>query len=191
LLAGVDNGAVFAGVVLAVVSFGLGLFTNWATARREREDELRRRRVEAYARFCANVIEYRRAQLHRWYVGATVGGPNEVEEKRPEVAEDVRAHRAAAWAGFYEVSMICADAGVEAQARRCLVTTKSMKFATDAAVLDTISDQVHVQVADFARVAGATVLARRQKRAVPPPQPGSSDSGRTAAPSASPGTMQS
>jgi hypothetical protein len=83
LLAGVDNGAVFAGVVLAVVSFGLGLLTNWATARRQHEEELRRRRVEAYARFCASVIEYRRAQLHRWYVGKKVGGPNEVEEKRP------------------------------------------------------------------------------------------------------------
>jgi hypothetical protein len=156
-------------VVVAVLTFLFGLLNLRRNTRNQRAEELRRRRVQVYAAFCAGVIDYRRAQLHRWHVTARLGSAEKVEKKAPDVAEDVRRSRSTAWGHFYEVLMICNDLQVEAEARRSMELARSMKESRTAAELDTVSDQVHDQVARFARVAGRTVLARDQREAAPPP----------------------
>jgi hypothetical protein len=154
-------------VVVAVLTFGFGVLNLRRTSRAQRQEELRRRRVDAYAAFCAAAIEYRRAQLHRWHVTRRFGSTEAVEEQVPTIADDLRASRAAAWGRFYEVLMICNDRRVEEQARAVLMTARSMKWAETPEELDEISDRVHDQVADFARVAGSTVLADRQPEVAP------------------------
>jgi hypothetical protein len=125
--------------------------------------------VDTYAAFCVSVIEYRRAQLHRWFVGTDLGGSAAVvEERRPQVAEDVRQCRAAAWGKFYEVLMICNDDQVVQRARHALDLTKQMKTSPDAESLDALSDQVHEAVRDFAAYAGGTVIKPDQNAPAPP-----------------------
>ncbi|SDY08554.1 hypothetical protein SAMN05661080_02267 [Modestobacter sp. DSM 44400] len=158
-------------VVVAVLTFGFGLLNLRRNTTNQRAEELRRRRVEVYSAFCAGVIEYRRAQLHRWHVTARLGSTEKVEKKAPDVAEDVRRNRATAWGRFYEVLMICNDPHVESEARAAMELARSMKESRTAEQLDAISDKVHDQVARFARVAGRTVLATDQREAAPPPAP--------------------
>jgi hypothetical protein len=158
---------VLTGVLLAVVSFGLGLVTTAWTTRRQRNEELRRRRLDVFSEFCASAIEYRRAQLHRWHVGRRLGSPDDVEDRAPEAAEDVRSHRAAAWARYYEVAMISADPAIVDSAHTVLLTTKSMKWATSEDELNHRSEQVHDLVAAFARVVAPSVQARKQAEAAP------------------------
>jgi hypothetical protein len=60
-------------IVLAVLGFVLGRVNLNASTSLERNEELRRRRMDTYAAFCASVVEYRRAQLHRWFVKYDLG----------------------------------------------------------------------------------------------------------------------
>lgn len=157
-----------ASVILAVLGFALGRMNLKASTSLERNEELRRRRIDTYAAFCASVVEYRRAQLHRWFVAPDLGGSGVViEEQRPDVAEDVRRSRAAAWSDVYRVLMICADDTIEDLARRALALTRSMKFAADTHDVLAISDKVHVAVDAFARGVASSVLAEKQPPLAP------------------------
>jgi|GEM_PF-2002796 hypothetical protein len=150
-------------IVLAVLGFVLGRVNLNASTSLERNEELRRRRMDTYAAFCASVVEYRRAQLHRWFVKYDLGGSGpDVERQRPDVAEDVRRSRAAAWADFYRVLMICGDQAVEDHARHALTLTRRMKHAPDRDQVRAASDEVHAAVDTFARSVASTVLARKQ-----------------------------
>jgi hypothetical protein len=161
-----------ASVVLAVVGFALGRMNLRASTALERNEDLRRRRIDTYAAFCASIVEYRRAQLNRWFVGHDVGGSGpDVEQQRPEVAEDVRRSRATAWADFYRVLMICDDVAIEALARASMEVTRSMKQATSVAEVLAISDQVHAAVDAFARGVANSVLAPEQPPIGPARQP--------------------
>lgn len=173
-------GGVGASVVVAVVGFILGRVQQnrqnemaREDARRQnetvREESLRQTRLDSYSALCSAIIEYRRAQLHRWFVGQDVGAPDIVEQQRPDVANEVRRTRAAAWGQFYKVVMICNDDRVEALAREAMALTKQMKLAPDAAALEHRSDLVHAAVERFAHQAGASVRSLDQRDASPPP----------------------
>lgn len=156
-------------IVAAVLAFVLGRVNLRHANEVERQEALRAERLTAYAAFCSAIVEYRRAQLHRWYVGHDLADPDEdpdpgasarrVEQERPEVAQDVRGARAKAWGCFYRVLMICTDGAVVAQARQTLKDTKQMKYARTDEEAEQRSDDVHDQVDAFARLAGASVLA--------------------------------
>ena len=157
-----------ASIILAVLGFALGRMNLKARTSLERTEELRRRRIDTYAAFCASVVEYRRAQLHRWFVALDLGGSGVVvEEQRPDVAEDVRRSRAAAWSDFYRVLMICADDTIEDLARQALAMTRTMKHATTTREVLAISDQVHAAVDAFARGVAGSVLAEKQSPLAP------------------------
>ena len=173
-------GGLFASLVLAVVGFVLGRVQQNrqnAMAREDamrrdemaRDESLRQTRLDSYAALCSAIIAYRRAQLHRWFVGQDVGAAELVEQERPEVANEVRLTRAAAWGQLYKVVMICNDDRLEEMARDAMKLTKDMKSAADADELEVRSNLVHTAVDDFARHAGATVRSTRQRDASPPP----------------------
>lgn len=150
-------------IVLAILGFALGRVNLRASMSLERNEDLRRRRIDTYAAFCASVVEYRRAQLHRWFVGHDLSGSGPgIEWQRPDVAEDVRQSRAAAWADFYRVLMICDDAIIERLGRDAMTVTRSMKQASNVDEVLTISDQVHAAVDAFARGVANSVLAPEQ-----------------------------
>lgn len=155
--------------VVAVLAFAFGRINLNRQNAVERDAEIRRARLESFATFCAAIIEYRRAQLHRWFVGSDVGSAEQVEQRRPEVAEEVRRTRAAAWGQFYRVVMICGDDELERRAHEAMALTKQMKFSDDAEQLNELSDRVHDAVDAFARHAGLTIRAQRQPAASPPP----------------------
>lgn len=156
-------------IIVAALAFVFGRVNLNSSTRLQREEELRRRRVDTYAAFCVAVIEYRRAQLHRWFVGSDLSGAGAaVEEQRPDVADDVRRCRAAAWGKFYEVLMICNDAEVVSRAQRALSLTKDIKTAPDADAVNARSDDVHDAVREFAAYAGETVLTTQPAPAAPP-----------------------
>lgn len=155
-------------VIVAALAFVFGRVNLGSATRLQREEDLRRRRVDTYATFCAAVIEYRRAQLHRWHVGGRLGGNVPVENERPEVAEDVRRTRAEAWGQYYHVLMICNDHAVVQQAQHALWLTRQMKYCQSAEDLDRTSDTVHDAVAWFAAIAGRTVVADRPSAEAPP-----------------------
>src|SRR5262245_57279426 len=156
-------------IVTALLAFALGRINLKHSNDVERQEALRAERLNAYAGFCAAAVEYRRAQLHRWFVGQDLAqsGHDEtpqariarVEHQRPEVAEDVRTARAGAWGCYYRVLMIGTDDDVAAQARHTLERTKQLKNAVDADEAEGLSNDVHDQVDQFARRAGTTVLA--------------------------------
>lgn len=159
---------VLGSVIVAALAFVFGRVNLESATKAQREEELRRRRVDTYAAFCVAVIEYRRAQLHRWYVGDRVGGNVEIEAQRPEVAEDVRLTRAEAWGQFYQVLMVCSDEELVGLARDALRLTRRMKESSSAKELDDLSNQVHTAVHEFAIYAGRSALASKARVAVPP-----------------------
>ena len=149
-------------IVAALLAFLLGRVNLARAYEHERSESLRHERIRTFATFCAAVVEYRRAQLHRWFVGADHGNdPRTVEERRPDVAEDVRNCRAAAWSAFYRLLMICDDDALAVQARETLALTKSMKEAKSPQEVSDRSDRVHSAVEAFARAARSTTTTRR------------------------------
>lgn len=108
------------------------------------------------------MVEYRRSQLYRWFVGKdTGGGPRIVEEHRPDVAKDVRDSRAAAWSSYYRLPMVCDDDDLAGRAKATLALTKRMKTANTDDEINALSDEVHDAVEDFALEARSTTLTRR------------------------------
>jgi hypothetical protein len=156
-------------VVAAVIAFAFGRINLNRQNDVERDADIRRARLESFSALCAAIIEYRRAQLHRWFVGNDLGNAEQVEQLRPEVAEEVRRTRAAAWGQFYRVVMICGDDELERRAREAMDLTKQMKHSSDSEELNVLSDRVHHAVDAFARHAGVAIRAPRQPAASPPP----------------------
>lgn len=125
----------------------------------EQAEALCQERIHSFATFCAAVVEYRRSQLHRWFVGKDSGGDaRSIEEQRPEVAKVVRDSRAAAWSSYYRLLMVCDDDALALQAKATLVLTKSMKEAETAEELNARSDEVHDAVEAFALNARSTTM---------------------------------
>jgi len=155
-------------LVLAVVAFLFGRMNLNRQNSVQRDEDLRRTRLDTYAAFCSGMVEYRRAQLHRWFVGQDVGGgPEEVERLRPDVSNEVRRTRAAAWSQLYKVVMICNDSGIEERARSAIALAKTMKTAATPAELDQLSEDVHRAIDEFAHFSGRSVQDRRQLAAAP------------------------
>lgn len=100
-------------VGLAALAFLFGRINANRQNAAQRDEELRRARLDSYSALCGAIVEYRRAQLHRWFVGRDIGTADEVERQRPEVANEVRRTRATAWSEFYRVVMICDDDELE------------------------------------------------------------------------------
>ena len=155
-------------LVLAVLAFFFGRMNQNRQNSVQRDEDLRRTRLDTYASFCAAMVNYRRAQLYRWYAGRDVGSPAEVERRRPGVAEEVRKARAVAWSQLYKVVMICNDGEVENRARTAIALAKEMKTAHTPEELDELSEKVHQAIDDFAHYAGSTVREPHQRAAVPP-----------------------
>jgi len=158
-------GAVVA-IVATVLAFVFGRMNLARATEDERQEAIRHHRIEAYATFCSSVVEYRRSQLTRWYAGQDHGGPLAIEQKRPGVAADLRASRAAAWSAFYRVLMISDDESVVDQAKTALVATRSMKDAQTVDALNDLSNDVHAEIEKFAHQSRATALPPRKRQGI-------------------------
>src|SRR4051812_30994864 len=74
----------------ALLAFMFGRVNFARASEHELAEALRQERIHTFATFCAAIIEYRRAQLHRWFTGRDWSDDGRsVEEQRPEVADDV------------------------------------------------------------------------------------------------------
>ncbi len=111
----------------ALLAFMFGRVNLSRANEHEQAEALRQERIGSFATFCAAVVEYRRAQLHRWFVGNDHGGDaRSVEERRPDVAQGVRDSRAAAWSSYYRLLMVCGDDALAEHAKSTLALTKRM-----------------------------------------------------------------
>lgn len=143
----------------ALLAFMFGRVNLSRANEHEQAEALRRERIGSFATFCAAVVEYRRSQLHRWYVGNDHGGDaRSVEERRPDVAQALRDSRAAAWSSYYRLLMVCDDDALAEHAKSTLKLTKRMKEAQTAGALNTLSDEVHDSVEAFAMRARSTTM---------------------------------
>jgi hypothetical protein len=156
--------------VAAVLAFVLGLLRLSRDTKVQRNEDLRRRRVEAYAAFCAAAIEYRTAQTNRWHAYHALDGQLELDTEPPELAKDLRTSRGAAWSRYYEVLMICDDPSIVEAANDALQSAADMNRSLDRAEFARLGDLVHDQVARFAVMAGDAVHARKQSLATEPQQ---------------------
>lgn len=138
-------------VVAALLAFIFGRVNLSRASDHERSEALRRQRLEVFGRFCAAIVQYRRAQLHRWFEGSQDGGPNPAKAIPPEVDDEVRAARADAWAAYFRMLMLTDDQNLTDNARRVLALTRAMKASRTADEVDHKSDQVPAAVDDFAR----------------------------------------
>ncbi len=151
-------------IIAAMLAFVFGRVNLRRASDHERSESLRAERLATYATFCAAIVEYRRAQLHRWFVSRDLaGGVEAIHADRPEVADELRASRAAAWSAYYRLVMITDEQALSERAHEILVLTKGMKNAEDAIELNTLSDGVHEAVGRFALAArgSATTQERR------------------------------
>ncbi len=151
-------------IVAAMLAFVFGRVNLRRASDHERSESLRAERLATYATFCAAIVEYRRAQLHRWFVSRDLaGGVEAIHADRPDVADELRASRAAAWSAYYRLVMITDEHALRERAHAILVLTKAMKSAADANELNTLSDDVHQAVGRFALAArgSATTQAPR------------------------------
>lgn len=138
-------------VVAALLAFIFGRVNLSRASDHERSEALRRQRLEVFGDFCAAIVQYRRAQLHRWFEGSQNGVPNPAKAIPPEVDDEVRAARADAWAAYYQMLMLTDDPHLTDNARRVLALTRAMKESRTADEVDHKSDEVHAAVDDFAR----------------------------------------
>lgn len=146
-------------VAAALLAFLFGRVNLSRANEHEQAEALRQERIRSFATFCAAVVEYRRSQLHRWFVGSDHGDDaRSVEERRPDVAQGVRDSRAAAWSSYYRLLMVCDDDELARHAKATLTLTKQMKEARTAEALNTLSDKVHDSVELFALRARSTTM---------------------------------
>jgi hypothetical protein len=138
-------------VVAALLAFIFGRVNLSRASDHERSEALRRQRLDVFGGFCAAVVQYRRAQLHRWFEGSQNGVPSPAQVVPPEVDDEVRSSRADAWAAYYRMLMLTDDKNLTDDAKRVLELTRSMKDSKTAEELDRTSDEVHAAVDDFAR----------------------------------------
>ena len=138
-------------VVAALLAFIFGRVNLSSAIDHERSEALRHQRLEVFGAFCAAIVQYRRAQLHRWFEGSQDGVPSAGKAVPPEVDDEVRAARADAWAAYYQMLMLTDDKSFTDDARRVLTLTRAMKDSMTAGEVDRRSDEVHAAVDDFAR----------------------------------------
>lgn len=156
--------------VAAILAFVFGRLQLGRANELQREEDLRRRRVDVYANFCSAAVEYRSAQLHRWHEDRLVGASRRQSDGIYEVAQAARTRRAAAWGEYYKVLMICNDERVADLARDTLRQARRMKFSRSAEEIDRRSNEVHQAINQFARVAGATITTSSRQKELAPPQ---------------------
>lgn len=154
-------------VAAALLSFLFGRIQLGRANALQREEELRRRRVEVYASFCSAVVEYRRAQLTRWYAQAHLSSGETLDTARPQIVEDVRTRRAAAWSEYYKVLMIANDQDVALAARHALRLARRIREAATSSQVTQYSDDVHEAIDTFVRIASAGVLTKRPLELAP------------------------
>lgn len=91
-------------------------------------------------------MEWRRSQLRRKKLDFVEGGSDDI---RREVRDENQRLRAAAWAAFFQVKLLCGDSGLENAAQETLETTRLMKRAINQAALDNQGDDVRRNLAAF------------------------------------------
>lgn len=138
-------------VVAALLAFVFGRVNLSRASDHERSEALRRQRLEVFGGFCAAIVQYRRAQLHRWFEGSRDGVPSLAAPVSSDVDNEVRASRADAWAAYYQMLMLTGDKNLTDDAKRVLELTRAMKYSRTADEVDRASDEVHAAVDDFAR----------------------------------------
>jgi hypothetical protein len=138
-------------VVAALLAFMFGRVNLARASEHERSESLRQQRLDVFGAFCAAIVQYRRAQLHRWFEGSEEGLPNPSAEVPSQVDEEVRGSRADAWAAYYRMLMLTEDKDLTDKARGVLELTRSMKHSESADEVEERSDEVHAAVDEFAR----------------------------------------
>lgn len=126
-----------------------------------RDRALRADRVEAYSGFAEAIMEWRRSQLRRKKHDLDVGANGET---RCEVRDENQRLRAAAWAAFFQVKLLCGDSALEAAARATLEATRLMKRAADLGALDNQGDEVRQHLALFLDAASQQTMPGIRQR---------------------------
>lgn len=134
-------------VVAALLAFVFGRVNLARASDHERSESLRHQRLEVFGGFCAAMVQYRRAQLQRWF--DRQGDSQAVGSAT--AADQVRTARADAWSSYYQLLMLTDDPAITGAARDLLETARSMKKAASAEEVEARSDEVHALIDAFAR----------------------------------------
>jgi hypothetical protein len=102
-------------------------------------------RIDAYRTFAATAMEFRKAQMDRWFIE---------NEYRPDSAtHNVYAIRSAAWAAYYQIVLLAHDRAIIERAEEARDLVSSLKNATSREQLNTHGEACRDAVGRFANAA--------------------------------------
>lgn len=132
------------------------------TARAEKAADRRRladQRVDAFTAFASDLIDYRRAELHRWH---------EVDQERQRgkrldpddavSAPEARASRSAAWGSFYRLRLLSDDESLLERAEELLRAASGLEHAPDSSQVKDAADGIRKDLGDLADAARRTLV---------------------------------
>ena len=145
-----------AGTLAATVLAGRNqVKTAEAAARAEDARRMGDRRVAAFAAFASHVIDYRRAELHRWHeVNNSRLSGSPIDAELAPSAGEARSARSAAWGELYLVRLLWDEPTVPEGAEQLLRAASGIEHAPDKNAAKALADKVRAdlgQLADSAR----------------------------------------
>ncbi|MDO2379819.1 hypothetical protein V4F30_22235 [Rhodococcus sp. IITD102] len=142
------------GVIGALMGAIVGaLLTQHLQRRNAAHARLHESRIEAYRKFIAAMMEFRKTLTDRWHV--------ESDNPAQEVdSAQVYAARSAAWAAYYDVELLARDLDLIALALDARDRTAAIKNATDRSGLNTQTDLSRTAIGKFAQAAREEVTSQ-------------------------------
>lgn len=152
--------AVLIGVVGALSGTIVGsLLTQFLQRSNAAAGRLHEARIDAYGRFAAAVMDYRRALMDRWFINN--------EGRAVPAGHDVYGMRSAVWAAYFQVLLVAGDSAIVRRAEQARDLTTSVKEASTREELDVRGEVCRVAVGQFAAEArhelSPTWRSRRRK----------------------------
>jgi hypothetical protein len=145
-----------AGTITAVL---LTTLLQQRAAERGRQEQERARlgdlRARAIIEFASATVEYRRAELNRWYHKSEMSRPQGQPEDRFEATDvDVRTARTQAQACLFRVRLLWGGTSVTASAEQLLRETAGIQDLTDRDLVQDRGRQVRQQLAELVDTSG-------------------------------------
>jgi hypothetical protein len=132
------------GTLLAVVLTGRAQRDAAERAsKHEHRATLRDLRIAVLSTFAANLVEYRRAELHVWHqVDKVTRGGGSLDFDDAPAAEVMREARSASWADFYHLRLVWGDADIITAAERLLSRVSDIEHTTSGTQAKSIANTV-------------------------------------------------
>lgn len=145
-VADVDTGTLIVALIAGIAGLIGGFLTHFVYARRLAEEahratqleRLRQDRIQSYSDFAGSLIEYRRAQLARWFAERD----GRASEGDARAREEAWVRRAAALDRYYRVMLLADSAAITAAAKQALDCAHEVSEAASRQEADARADKL-------------------------------------------------